>query len=165
MTATGLRRSRPTEPYLSQSVAQIARSDIDNNEPELRLETLLDDLLQRDQPLPRRLVEELRSRPDKILDLSARSRSDSTASQRSRATRRSFAFRSVPYVLVSCGCVHQDNHPHRSRRADNGRTAAAHSADSISPNTRAICRRASGYIVRKSICRPSPGRTWVNRVA
>jgi hypothetical protein len=57
------------EPYLSKEIVRIIRADIDGNEPELGLETLLDDLLVQNQPLPRKLVEELRSRPDKILDL------------------------------------------------------------------------------------------------
>jgi hypothetical protein len=57
------------EPYLSRAVVPIIRADIDGNEPELGLETLLDDLLGQNQPLPRRLVEELRSRADQILDL------------------------------------------------------------------------------------------------
>jgi hypothetical protein len=57
------------EPYLSEEVVPIIRGDIDGNEPALGLETLLDDLLVQNQPLPRKLVEQLRSGPDKILDL------------------------------------------------------------------------------------------------
>jgi hypothetical protein len=54
------------EQYLSPTVVRSIRTDIEGNEPELGLETLLGALVTRAQPLPRSLVEELLSRPDQI---------------------------------------------------------------------------------------------------